>query len=477
MLDLPGPAGAVVRRLRRLSPQGLPVRPGLRLAAALQEMGPAFVKLGQSLATRADLLGVDAADDLRLLQDRLPTFEAAVARATIEAELGAPVDRLFAAFDDVPVAAASIAQVHRARTPDGRVVAVKVLRPGIEAEIEGDLRFFAWAAALVERLVPALRWLRPVETMAVFARSTRGELDLRLEAAAAAEFAANMEDDAGFRVPAVDWERTASRVLTLEWIDGLRPDDRAGLDAAGLDRGKILEASAVFFFNQVFRDGFFHGDMHPGNTRIDVVTGDVIALDFGIMGRLDMATRRHLAEILSGFLMRDFSKVADVFFRAGFIPAGQDREGFAQACRAIAEPILDRPLEEISLARVMGQLLVTAERFAMQGQPNLLLLQKTMVVAEGVGRALDPSMNTWSVAQPLVRGWMVRHMGPWAEVARGAQSAAEGIARLPGLVRRLEARLDEAAALQRVRPGLAWAERALWFLAILATLVLVRALD
>lgn len=432
-----------------------PGRPGERLAAALQELGPAFIKLGQSLATRADLFGEETCRDLAALQDRLPSFPAAEARATVAAELDRPVEALFASFDEEPVAAASIAQVHLAVTSEGEEVAVKVLRPGIEAAIERDLDFVLWLAQWVERTQPQLRRYRPVEMVETLRTSTRREMDLRLEAAAAAEFGENCASDEGFRVPRVDWRRTARRVVTFERVEGLRSDRRDELLAAGLDPDAILVNAARVLFNQVFRDGFFHGDMHPGNMLISR-QGEIIAMDFGIMGRLDLATRRHLAEILMGFLSRDYRRVAEVFFRLGLVPRGQDRDAFTQACRAIGEPILGLPLSEISFGRLLGQLLHVAEQFDMEAQPQLLLLQKTMVVSEGVGRGLNPDVNMWQLAQPLVEDWLRANLGPEARVRDAVAEAADAIRRLPALVRHLEQALAREPPPPAVTVGRGW---------------------
>ena len=440
-------------------------RPGQRLARALEEMGPTFIKFGQSLATRTDLLGEAIAADLATLQDRLPSFPIEAARATIEEDLEQSMERLFRDFAEKPVAAASIAQVHFATTSEGREVAVKVLRPGIERAIEEDLRFFIWLAGVVERTQPHLRHYRPMEAVAIFAAGTRRELDLRLEAAAAVELAENSADYEGFRVPEVDWRRTGRRVLTLERIIGQHVSGRARLLAAGHDPDRIMENASRAFFNQVFRDGFFHGDMHPGNFMIDA-EGTIVALDFGIMGRVEMADRRYMAEILIGFLDRDYLKVADVFFKAGFLPPEADRMGFVQAVRSIGEPILGLPLEEISFGRLVGQLLAVADSFEMRTQPQLLLLQKTMVVAEGVGRLLNAKVNMWQLAQPLVEDWIAANLGPRARLEQVVADGFETAGRLPALVRRLEDALDRDRERAAAKPDRGWPRGWFWPLLI-----------
>jgi ubiquinone biosynthesis protein len=434
----------VLRVARRLSRQDAPGRPGQRLATALQELGPSFIKLGQSLATRADLLGQALAADLSQLHDDLPPFEGALARQMVERELGRPLAVVFATFEDRPVAAASIAQVHFGTTADGEEVAIKVLRPGIERRMARDLDFFVWIATWVERLQPAYRRLKPVKVVETLAHWTRLEMDLRLEAAAASELAENFKDDPAFRVPRVDWQRTARRVLTLERVSGIASDERDALIAAGFDPDLILARAAESFFKQVFRDGFFHGDMHPGNIFI-AADGVLVPVDFGIMGRLDRPTRRYLGEMLLGFLTADYRRVADVHFTAGYVPADQDKAAFMQACRAIGEPIRDRPQAEISVGRLLGQLFEVSETFAMETQPQLLLLQKTMVVAEGVGRALNPELNMWQLAQPLIEGWIADNLGPQAQLRSAVEEGLETVRRLPHLVERGERVLDAVA--------------------------------
>ena len=441
-LGLPRACLAVLARLRR---SGLKARPGERLAAALTELGPSFVKLGQALSTRADLVGEEVAADLSELQDKLAPFPSEAARATVIEELGRPLESLFESFDDRPVAAASIAQVHfaTARGADGllREVAVKVLRPGIEALFQRDLDLIAWLAELAERYVPSLNRLKPIEVARTVAETVRLEMDLRLEAAAASELAENFKDDLDFRVPAVDWSRTSRRVLTLARIAGIPIDERERLIEAGHDPDEIVAKSARTFFNQVFRDGFFHADMHPGNLFV-AEDGALVAVDFGIMGRLDRATRNYLADMLLGFLNGDYKTVAEVHFRAGFVPASQSVGAFMQACRAIAEPILGRPLHEISLARLLAQLFQVTKTFHMETQPQLLLLQKSMLVCEGVGRALNPDINMWSLARPLIETWMRENRGIEARTRAAAEDALARIEELPGFI----ANVEKAAA-------------------------------
>ncbi|MEQ8667156.1 MAG: 2-polyprenylphenol 6-hydroxylase [Rhodospirillales bacterium] len=428
----------VVRRIARLvSRRNVDGRPGERLARALQAAGPSFIKLGQALSTRSDLLGEELCEDLSALQDALPPFSGAEARRAIEAEFEQPIDALFEAFDDAPVAAASIAQVHFAITRDGREVAVKVLRPGIETRFQDDLNLFRWVAGLVEARAPAYRRFRPVAAIETLAETVAMEMDLRFEAAAAAELGDNFAGDPDFRVPTVDWSLTGHRVLTTERIDGLAIDDRDALVEAGHDPTRILKIAANSFFRQAFRDGFFHADLHPGNMFV-TPDGAVAVVDFGIMGRLDFQTRRTLGEMLLGFLTRDYRRVAEVHFEAGWVPAHKSVDAFTQACRAIAEPILDKPQNEISIGRLLGLLFHVAQTFEMEVQPQLLLLQKTMLVAEGTARQIEPDANMWLMARPLIEDWMRAELGPEARIRRVATSLSDIAQRLPRILDEVE---------------------------------------
>jgi ubiquinone biosynthesis protein len=486
-----GVAPAVIRAARLFSRPLVTVkgRPGERLAAALVQLGPAFIKFGQMLSTRADLIGEQNASDLSTLQDQLAPFPAAAARATIEQELGRPVEELFLTFDDQPVSAASIAQVHLAtiaptdEIPSGEV-AVKVLRPGIEAALARDIDLLRWLAEMTARAQPRLRRLKPVEVVDTFAETVKTEMDLRLEAAAAAELAANFAQDPTYLVPPIDWRLTARRVMTQQRISGIPIDDRDAILAGGHNIREVLSKAAAIFFNQVFRDGYFHGDQHPGNMFVDA-EGRIGVVDFGIMGRLDRATRFYLADMLLGFLNRDYRRVAEIHFDAGYVPPHQSLDSFAQACRSIGEPIFGRPLQEISFARVLGQLFQLAEGFEMEVQPQLLLLQKNMLMAEGVSRRLDPELNTWTLAQPLIEVWMRENRGPEARLKDALGDAVRIIRRLPYMADRFEqlvtsvsregVRVDpESLARAGQGPGRS-AIWALWIaLAALAALVLVK---
>jgi len=435
---LPLPARAAVRCARLIErPTG--ERAAVRLAAALTRLGPTYVKLGQFLATRPDVVGMAIARDLESLQDKMAPFPQSEAEATVAAALASPLHQTFASFGPA-VAAASIAQVHRAEveSQERRPVAVKVLRPGIERRFQADIDAFRFAAGRAENLSAEARRLRLVEVVDTLARTVAIEMDLRLEAAAIAEMAENTKDDPNFRVPAVDWERTARNVLTLEWVDATPLSDRERLTGKGFDLKHLARALLQTFLRHALRDGFFHADMHPGNLFVDDA-GHLIAVDFGIMGRLGPNERRFLAEILYGFITRNYRRTAEVHFEAGYVPPRHSVESFAQAIRAIGEPIHNRPASEISMAKLLTLLFEITGLFDMRTRPELLLLQKTMVVVEGVARSLDPDLDMWATAEPVVREWVERHLGPAGRIEDAAEGAAEVgrfLGGVPGLLAR-----------------------------------------
>jgi ubiquinone biosynthesis protein len=380
-----------------------------RLTRAVERLGPSYVKIGQFLATRPDVVGVDWALDLAQLQDRMAFFPTEIARAAVEASLGRPIGDLYSSFGE-PIAAASIAQVHPCMIGD-RQVAVKVVRPGVRQRFANDIEGMYLLSRLQERFVPSSRRLRPVEVTRTLEQTTKMEMDLRLEAAALSEIAENTKDDPGFRVPQVDWERTGRDVITMEWIDGVKMNDIEALRAAGYDLEKLAEILIQSFLRHTLRDGFFHADMHPGNLFVDR-TGTIVAVDMGIVGRLGRKERRFLAEILFGFITRDYMRVAEVHFEAGYVPAHHDVSAFAQAIRAIGEPIHGQPAETISMARLLALLFEVTDLFEMETRPELILLQKTMVVVEGVSRMLDPRFNMWKASEPVVGQWIRDNLGP-----------------------------------------------------------------
>ena len=418
-------------------PLGYKGDPNLQPATrALTALGPAYIKFGQILSTRPDVVGEEMAKQLRVLQDQLPAFPTEVAKAAVEKELGKEVDTIFSEFSE-PVAAASIAQVHKARLKStGEDVAVKVLRPGVEKAFQKDIDAFYLAARMVELFSPGSRRLRPMDVIEHFAGVVHGELDLRLESAAASEYAANTKDDAGFQLPAIKWDYSARRVMTLSWAEGVPLGDNAAIDAIGVDRVELSERILALFLQHALRDGFFHGDMHQGNLKV-AENGDIIALDFGIMGHIDEYTRRVYAEILFGFIRKDYKRVAEVHFEAGYVPADKNVEEFARALRAVGEPIFGMDADHISMARLLAYLFEVTERFGMETRTELILLQRTMVVVEGVARSLNPQMNIWQVASPIVTDYITKSIGPKAiasDLKKTAMVLARFGPRLPALV-------------------------------------------
>ncbi len=406
---------------------------------ALTALGPAYIKFGQVLSTRPDVVGDEMATQLRVLQDKLPPFSVAEAKQMVASELGVPVDTVFSEFSE-PVAAASIAQVHKAKLAlTGETVAVKVLRPNIEKDFRKDIDAFYFAASLIELLSPSSRRLRPMDVITHFEGVVMGELDLRLESAAASEFAANTAQDDGFQLPEIKWDLSSRRVMTMSWADGLPLGDNDALDAAGHDRVALSERVLQLFLQHALRDGFFHADMHQGNLKV-APNGDIIALDFGIMGHIDEYTRRVYAEILYGFIRRDYKRVAEVHFEAGYVPNDRDVDEFARALRAVGEPIFGMDATRISMGRLLSYLFEVTERFGMETRTELILLQRTMVVVEGVARSLDPKMNIWNVAKPIVEDYIKTSIGPRAfakDLGKTALVLARFGPRLPGLMEQL----------------------------------------
>ena len=426
--------------------------PGERLARALEHLGPVAIKIGQVLATRGDVIGPEFADGLSRLKDAAPPFPQAEAEKALGEALGAPPDELFARFSEA-VAAASIAQAHKAKTPDGREVAVKILRPDVEAQVAKDVDALRLAAGLAERFVPASRRLEPRSFVETVARALALELDLRMEAASAAEMAEISRADDGWRAPAVDWERTSRRVLTTEWIDGIPLSDLAAIEAAGHDRKALAAKLINGFLSSALETGTFHADMHEGNFFV-LAGGGVAAVDFGIMGRIGPKERRWLARILHGFITRDYEALAETHFEAGYVPPTHTRADFAAALRAVGEPIYGKTAEDVAMSDVLLQLFDITDLFDMRLRPELVLLQKTMVQAEGVARRLDPALDIWAISEPVVGHFMRRSLGPEGL----AEEALADMRRAKAALRALPDALDDfgagAAALKDGRIGL-----------------------
>ena len=452
---LPGGARAAARVLRLFASRAARGRrPGQRLAGALEQLGPAAVKLGQLLSTRADILGAQFAEDLSHLKDRLPPFPDAVARLEIERAFGKPVAEMFVEFGQ-PVAAASLAQVHRARLPDGRAVAVKVLRPGVERRVSMDVETLALAARLAVAWVPASRRLEPEAFAAEVGRTLRFELDLRFEAAGADELAGVMARDLYMAAPAVVWTGVSRRVLTLEWAPGAALSAPEALDQPGMERARLANNLVRAFLSQALDHGAFHADLHEGNLFVQP-PARLTAVDFGIVGRLGPSERRFLAEILWGFLRRDYHRVAAVHFEAGYVPSGQDPAAFAQALRAVGEPLFGRSAREVSMSRLLSQLFEITALFDMRLRPELVLLQKTMVTVEGVARRIDPDHDIWRAAEPVVRRWITRELSPTARVTALAADARSGLAALARHAVQTPAPVSASPIIIERRMGMSW---------------------
>ena len=440
---LPPYAGSSLLRLfagRRSEPRGP------RLRKALETLGPIYVKFGQVLSTRRDLLPLDIADELARLQDQVPPFPSALAVAEIERSLHRKIDDVFRTFEAEPVASASIAQVHLATLHDGREVAVKVLRPGVEAAVARDLALLEAAAGLVERLWADGRRLRPREVVAEFARHLDEELDLMVEAANASQLRRNFERSALLVVPEVYWELCSQRVMVMERMRGVPISHVQALRDAGVDIQALARAGVEIFFTQVFRDGFFHADMHPGNILVATegeARGRYIALDFGIMGTLTETDKSYLAQNFLAFFNRDYRRVAQAHLDAGWVPPQTRVDAFEAAIRAVCEPVFSRPLKEIYFGKLLLRLFQTSRRFNVHIQPQLVMLQKTLLNIEGLGRELDPELDLWRTAKPYLERWMKEQVG-WRGLVRSLrQEAPYWAGTLPQLPRLVHRALSE----------------------------------
>jgi ubiquinone biosynthesis protein len=438
--------------LTRIGARGHGQRPGERLAHAFERLGPAYVKLGQFMATRPDIIGFELAGDLGRLQDKMPPFSEAEARREIEAAFGKHVDALFDDFSTA-IAAASIAQAHRARLKDGRKVAVKVLRPRIEQKAGEEFRAFGRAARHLESVSKTVRRMEPVKFVETLKAAAAIELDLRMEAGAASELAEDLKDEPNVRVPDVVWPLTARRVLTVEWIDGTPLGDVDALDARGVDRKALAQLVIRVFLKQALHTGFFHADMHQGNLIVDDA-GRLALVDFGIMGRLDENTRNVFAEIIYGFITRNYQRTAEVHFAAGYVPAGHSVDAFAQALRAVGEPLQGRNAAQVDMSRVLQQLFDVTALFEMHLRPELVLLQRTMVTVEGVARLLDPEIDMWEAATPVVRDYVNNAIGVKAQAEKLKSAALKALEIVPKLPHYVESmgRAAERIAAESAKP-------------------------
>lgn len=438
-------APTAIRRLARLARLGsFPPDPPA-YAHAFEAIGPAAIKLGQTLATRPDLVGEAAARDLMRLQDALPAIAFPRIRETIEASLGKPLEAMFSSFDEEPVGAASIAQVYKAVTTEGKTVAVKVLRPGIIEKFADDISTYEWIAAQAAARGGELARLRPREVIATFRQWTLRELDLRREAASASELRDAMSGLDDYVVPEIDWQRTSRRVMTLDWVEGVKLTDVAALEAQGHDRKALARTLVRAFLTQAIGAGFFHADLHQGNLFV-TPDGRIAAIDFGIMGRVNRQARLWLAEILHGLITGNYRRVAEIHFDAQYVPAHHNLDEFTTALRAVGEPIRGVPVKDISIGGMLDGLFAITREFDMPTQPHLLLLQKTMVMVEGVASALDPDINMWEVSGPYVAEWLRDELGPEARLAELVQRGLRTLADLPELVRRIEAAYPKPGA-------------------------------
>lgn len=443
-----------IRRLTRIVSVGrnLTAPRGERLREALEHLGPIFVKFGQVMSTRRDLLPSDIADELARLQDRVPPFDSGVAVAIIEKSFGRPLDCIFASFEQTPVASASIAQVHFAVLPDGREVAVKVLRPNMLAAIKKDLALMRMMAGWVERASADGKRLKPREVVAEFDKYLHDELDLLREASNAAQLRRNMQSLNLVMIPEMHWTYCMTDVMVMQRMHGVPIGQTQRLRDAGVDMKKLARDGVTIFFTQVFRDGFFHADMHPGNIQVSLAPstfGRYISLDFGIVGTLTEVDKEYLAHNFSAFFQRDYKRVAELHIESGWVPPATRVDELEAAIRACCEPMFDRPLKELSLGIVLMRLFQTSRRFQVEIQPQLVLLQKTLLNIEGLGRDLDPDLDLWSTAKPFLERWMLEQVGPAKLLAQFKAEAPAYAKLLPTLPRLLAQYLKAPPGLNR----------------------------
>jgi ubiquinone biosynthesis protein len=446
-------------------------------AGAFKAIGPAAIKLGQTLATRPDIIGMDAALNLLKLQDQLPPAPFEAIYEEINTSLNKPAAELFDHIDPVAVGSASIAQVHRARTNEGKDVAVKVLRPGIREQFARDIETYEWAAAHLEALGGEATRLRPQMVIANLKRWTLRELDLRREAASSSELKDSMVAASGYEIPTIDWDRTSGRVMTLDWVDGIKISNLDALKAAGHDLPKLANTLVLTFLRQAIAEGYFHADMHQGNLFVRA-DGTIVAIDFGIMGRINKQARFWLAEILYGLTTGNYKRVAQIHFEAQYVPSYHNVDEFATALRAVGEPTRGKPVSELSVGQMLDSLFAITRDFDMQTQPHLLLLQKTMVMVEGIATSLNPAINMWDVAAPYVRDWIRDELGPEAMIADGLKKQAETLKLIPDLIRRLDDQLPKKGGAPEAPPlpavKLIWdrnGTRSTWWRYVLVALV------
>ena len=425
-----------------------PKKPGLALADALITLGPGFVKLGQALSCRPDILGADVACDLTMLQDNLKPFPLPIVETTLKKAYGKPLAEVFAHFDAKPIAAASIAQVHFARLHDGREVAVKILRPRIRSKLAKDIRFFRFLARLLEFLAPSLRRLKLSQAVTQFEHGTKIELNLTLEAAAAEKLRKNHANDKGIYIPFIDWSLTTDNVLVMERIDGIRIDDDENLSAEGYDIDSVIATASKSFFHQVFRDGFFHADLHPGNLFI-CKNGILVPIDFGIMGHLSFNDRFFLAQLLIALLDGDFDEVAKLHAKAGMLGDDVDLQEFSLAIQAVTAPIFNQPLGQVSLAMLLGQIFSLSRLYHIEVQPQFTLLQKNMVMAEGIIRQLNPHANMWPMARELAMEWIENQDNTIGNIDTVTDKIRDFGQRLPLILTRVEGILSEFDAISK----------------------------